>query len=204
MTGLLVLGTAAIVLIGYLWLIRTILRFVNRRTGSRLIAALAVVALLLLTFGDTLVNRLYHREVLCHRDDVGVKILEKVELPAVYLEEKTQTPKLPYPLGEHLFFSRFSVVDTRTTDGVFPLTAHSRVERKIVDNESGKVLAKYVDYWPSGGPWWAFPILFFDESSLFGWLWSRQQAPSCLSPQQQNALLGVASYFYLIHPGKLK
>jgi hypothetical protein len=203
MTGLIVLAIAVPLLLAYLWLARAAVRYAKRKTGSNFVAALAVVGIFVVTFGDTLFNRWYHKEVLCKREDAGVRIFEKIQLPAEYLDEKTLRPRFPLPLDQP-FFSHFSPMELRTNSGFFPLTAHGRIERTIVDNESGKVLARFVDYWPAGGPWWGAPIAWFGESSLIGWLYSRQHMPTCFDDGTQNALLAISSYFYAIHQGELK
>ena len=57
MIGLTVIAISILFLLGYLWLIRTTASYAKRKTGSNLIAGLAVVGLLLITFGDTLFRR---------------------------------------------------------------------------------------------------------------------------------------------------
>lgn len=204
MIGLIVLAIAVPLLLGYLWLARAAVRYTKRKTGSNLIAALAVIGILVITFGDTFFNRWYHKEVLCKREDVGVRIFERVKLPAEFLDKETLLPKLPFPLSREPFFARFSQKELRTNAGFFPLTAYGRIERTIVDNESDKVLARFVNYWPAGGPWWGAPIAWFGESSLIGWLYSRQRVPTCFDGATQDALLGISGYFHAVHQGDLK
>ena len=203
MIGVIVLVIAIPLLLGYLWLARAVVRRTKRKTGSNLVAALVAIGILVITFGDTVFNRWYHKEVLCKREDVGVRIFESVQLPTEYLDKKTLRPSFPLPL-EQPFFSRLSPKELRTNAGLFPLTAHGRIERTIVDNASGKVIARFVDYWPAGGPWWGIPINWFSESSLIGWLHSRQRVPSCFDDATRYALLGVSEYFYVIDQGGLK
>lgn len=197
MIGIILLAIGVPLLLSYLWLARTAVRYAKKKTDSNFVAGLVVVGILVITFGDTVFNRWYHKEVLCKSEDVGVRIFEKIQLPAEYLDRKTLRPIFPLPLDQP-FFMRLSPVELRTNSGVFPLTAHGRIERKIVDNQSNRVLARVVDYYPSGGPWWVAPIGWFSESSLVGWLYSRQRTPSCLDSATQNALLGVSDYFYAI------
>lgn len=204
MIGLIVIIVTALLLIAYLCLLRITVRYAKRKTGSNFVAALAVVGLLVVTFGDTLFNRWYHKEVLCKREDVGLKIFERVKLPPEFIDEKTQQPNLPFLLTSNVFFEHFTQEESRINAGLFPLTAYGRIERKILNLESGKVLAKFVDYWPSGGPWWAFPLKWFDETTIIGWLNSRQQTPTCFDGPEQFSLLGVTEYFYLINNGTIK
>lgn len=205
MIGLIVLAIAVPALLAYLWLARAAVRYAKRKTGSNLIAALAVIGILIVTFGDTVFNRWYHKEVLCKREDVGLQIFERVPLPTEYLDQEKLRPIFPLPL-EQPFFSRFSLKEFRTNSGYFPLTAHGRIERSVsvTDNKSDKVIARFVDYWPSGGPWWGRPLEWFSESSLIGWLYSRQHTPTCFQDGTQNALLAVSSYFYVTYQGELK
>lgn len=203
MTGLIVLAIAVPLLLAYLWLARAVVHYAKRKTGSNFVVALVIAGILVITFGDTVFNRWYHKEVLCKREDVGMRIFKKIQLPAEYLDKKTLQPKFPLPLDQP-FFSHLSLKELRTNSGFFPLTAHGRIERTIVDNESDKVLAQFVDYWPAGGPWWGAPIAWFGESSLIGWLYSRQHVPTCFDDGTQNALLAISSYFYAIHQGELK
>lgn len=203
MTGLIILAIAVPLLLAYLWLARAAARYAKRKTGSNLVAALVVVGIFVITFGDTVFNRWYHKEVLCKREDVGVRIFERVQLPAEYLDKETLRPSFPLPLKQP-FFTRLSPKELRANSGFFPLTAHGRIERTIVANESGKVLARFVDYWPTGGPWWGAPIAWFGESSIIGWLHSRRYVPSCFDDATQYALLGVSEYFYAIDQGESK
>lgn len=202
MIGLIVLAISVPLLLAYLWLVRAAVRYTKRKTGSNLLAALAVVCILVITFGDTVFNRWYHKEVLCKREEVGVRIFEKVELPKEYLDKEMQLQKLPFPLSQAHFFAKFSLNESVVISGLFPFTANGRIERIIVDNESDKVLAQFVDYWPAGGPWWGMPFEWFGESSLIGWLRSRQQLPSCFNNGTQNSLLSVSGYFYAIYQGE--
>lgn len=204
MTGLLVLAIAIPLLLAYLWLARAAVRHAKRKTGSNLVATLVVVGILVVTFGDTAFNRWYHKEVLCKREEVGVRIFERVKLPAEFLEKGTLQPKLPFPLSKEPFFTGFMSKESRTNSGHFPFTAYGRIERTVIHNETGRVLARFVDYWPAGGPWWGAPFAWFGESSLIGWLSGRQQVPSCFDDGTQNALLGISSYFYAVHQEELK
>lgn len=200
MVGLIVIFTSIVLLIGYLWLIYAAASFVNRKTGSHLAATIAVLVILVLTFGDTIFNNWYHKEVLCKRDDVGIKVFKEVELPAEYINEQTGEPTIPYPYDKIPFFMKFSVKETRETHGLFPWTKYMREERRIVVNETGETLAQFVTYNALGG-WWTYPLDLFNENSLIGWLSSRRHAPSCFDGIKINGLLSVSSYFILINQG---
>jgi len=198
MTGLVVLAIAVPLLLAYLWLARAAVRYAKRKTGSNLVVTFVVVGFFVVTFGDTVFNRWYHKEVLCKREDVGVRIIEKIQLPVDFMDQKTQRPNFPLPLDQP-FFKQFSTAELRTSSGFFPLTAHGRKERTIVNNQSGKVLARFVDYYPLGGSWWLVPIDWFGEDTLIGWLNSRQRRPSCFGGATIDSLSTISSYFRMTY-----
>lgn len=198
MTGLIFLAIAIPLLLAYLWLARAAVRYAKRKTGSNFVVALVVVGILVVTFGDTAFNRWYHKEVLCKQEDVGVRIFEKIQLPAEYLDRKTLRPIFPLPLDQP-FFEQFSAEELRGSSGFFPLTAYGRKERTIVNNQSGKVLARFVNYYPLGGPWWLVPIDWFGEDTLIGWFNSRQRRPSCFDGVTIDSLSTISSYFRMAY-----
>lgn len=199
MIGLLILAIAIPLLVGYVWLLKAIVRYVKRKTGSSFVASIAFACMLFFAFGDVAINRWYHKEILCQHEAVGFQLLERVNLPPQYLDSVSHAPKLPFPLDTDPFFSRFSLEESRSTAGIFPFTANGRIERRVIDRNTGHVLARFVDYWPSGGPWWLAPLKWLGEDTLIGWLRSRQSAPSCLDRASQNSLLSVSQYFYAIY-----
>lgn len=180
MIGLIVLAITVPLLLGYLWLARAAVRYTKRKTGSNLIAALAVVGILVITFGDTVFNRWYHKEVLCKREDVGMKVFETVMLPAGYWDEENNRPQLPLTMSrEKPFLGRYAEMEKYERGGSRPFTAYERSEATVVDLQTGRVLSRFVDYMPAGGTWWAMPLMLFGRGSIVGWLMSRGSSPGC-------------------------
>jgi len=198
MIGLFILVIGAAALVGYLWLIGWVIRFTKHKTGSNVAVALAVIGIFVVTFGDTAFNRWYHTQVLCKRSDVGVTVFKRIAVPDEYLDAATQRLKLPLPL-EQPFFARFSNKEERTREGWFPMTAHGRIERSIIDTTTGEMVARLVNYWPEGGPWWATPIKWFKEDTIVGWMRSRWKTPTCFAgPASSYSLFTTNDYFQLL------
>lgn len=178
--GLIVLAICVLLLIAYLWFVRTVVRYIKRKTGSNLIAALAVIGILIVTFGDTLFNRWYHKEVLCKRNEVGGQVFEKVILPAEYWDDANNRPNLPLTMSrEKPFLGRYAEIWNHERGGSFPFTAYEKNETIVVDISTGHVLSRFIDYSPAGGMWWAMPLTLFGQGSVIGWLLSRGSSPSC-------------------------
>jgi len=194
MLGLLVLGTLTVMLAGYFWLLRATVRYAKRKTGSNLVAALAVLAVLVLTFGDTVFNRWYHREVLCKREDVGVKVFETVALPAEYWNEKNNYPKLPYTemLQGKPFLGRYVIVQKYESGGSHPFTAYFTSKSTVIDIQTNRTLSQFADYAPQGGLWWTWPLKFIGTGNAIGWTLSRGNFSWCL-PNSINKSV-TASY----------
>ncbi|MEO6565402.1 MAG: hypothetical protein ABIO63_05155, partial [Casimicrobiaceae bacterium] len=146
MIGLLVLAIGALLLVAYLWLVKTTFRYVKRRTGSNVYASISILGILLLTVGDTLFNRWYVSNVLCEREDVGVKIFETVKLNREHWDEVNNRPNLPSSMitGKP-FLGRYIQVKSNDRGGFWPLTAYSRNQLQIVDTHSERVLSRFVD-----------------------------------------------------------
>jgi hypothetical protein len=180
MIGLIVLAIAVPALLAYLWLARAAVRYAKRKTGSNLIAALAVIGVLIVTFGDTVFNRWYHKEVLCKRNEVGGQVFEKVILSAEHWDEANNRPNLPLTMSrEQPFLGRYAEIGKHERGGSYPFTAYEKDETVVIDIQTGHVLSRFVDYSPAGGTWWAMPLTLFGQSSVIGWLLSRGTAPGC-------------------------
>jgi hypothetical protein len=178
MIGLIVISGVILFLAFYLWLLIKVVKFVKRKTNSNVLAGLSVLALLVLTIGDTVINRLYHKEVLCKREDVGVKIYSTVEVPPKYWDENNNRPILKELMNrgrvspEHFkpFLGRYSEAEKFENGGLWPLTSYTRHVSTVVDVQTGRVLSRFVDYERTGGVWWLFPLGFADSDSMIGWL----------------------------------
>lgn len=189
---------------GYIFLIWTTFRWAKRKTNSFLKALFAVLILLVLTFGDSAFNRWYRKEILCKRDDVGVKVFKVVAVPAeewnsdfaraeIDLKNTRQSP----------FLGRYVIADEYTSGGWFPLTSYYRHEYAIIDTKTEKPLARAVNYEPSGGLWWTFPLALLGEKSLVGWLSSRGHSPGCFESQNSLGLLDIIHGAFTLSKNKV-
>ena len=227
MIGLMFFAIWGLWLIAYLYLLCFTVRYVKRKNGSNMMAALAVIGVLIVTFGSEIFNSWYHKQVLCKREEVGLHIFERVPLPAIYtnpetgkplriyindktgqpdsemseknpifarfeIDEKTGKVKNPDP-----FFYRFEYSSSLKSQGVY-WSQFNREERKLLDLESGRVLARYVNYTDSSSLWWLKPLDWFDENSLIGWIRSRDNSPSCFTGPR-TSLAGLNSYFFEVY-----
>lgn len=187
MLGLILLPIFGLFIFAYLWLLRTTYRATKRKTGSYLKAVLAVIGVLVLTCGDTFFNRWYHREILCQREDVGVKIFAKAQVPPEYWDDKNHRPILDKLMNRDRhpsqdlkpFLDRYAATEKFEKGGWFPLTAYERHVTGVVDVKTGQMLSQFVDYWPAGGMWWLYPLKFIRADSAIGWVLSRGQPNSC-------------------------
>ena len=189
-------------LIAYLYLLSFTVRYVKRKNGSNIMAFFAVFGVLIITFGSEIFNSWYHKQVLCKREEVGLHIFERVPLPAIYTNP--ETGKSEVPQVEDPFFSRFLLLKLQTNEGFFPLTSHSKIERVFIERETHKILARYVNYFPTAGFWWLKPLDWFGENSLVGWIRNRGNSPGCVGSAKQYSLEIISSYFYEINKGDEK
>lgn len=177
MIGLIVITGVIIFFVFYVWLIIKVARFVKRKTGSSRLAGLAILLIFVLTVGDTVFNRLYHKEVLCKRDDVGVKIFSTVEVPPEYWDIANNRPAFDVAWDTTKpFLGRYSEREKNERGGWLPLTAYKRKEVSVIDLQTGETLSRFVDYEPRGGMWWLMPLKYIDSDSLVGWFFSRQKS----------------------------
>lgn len=205
MTGLIILAIAVPLLLAYLWLARAAVRYAKRKTGSNLVAALVVVGILVITFGDTVFNRWYHKEILCKWYDVGGRVFERVKLPAEHWDEVNSRPNLPLTMSkEKPFLERYAEIEKYERGGMRPFTAHERSETTVVDLQTGRVLSRYVDYSPAGGTWWAMPLALFGRGSIIGWLLSRGSPYGCVGLQPYGKVDVRESIFEKYSKGESK
>jgi hypothetical protein len=181
MIGLTVFVIVIIFLIFYVWLIVKVAKFVKRKTGSSRLAILSIFVVFALTVGDTIINRLYHKEVLCKRDDVGVKIFSIVEVPTEYWDKENNKPILKELMNKDRvspdrfkpFLGRYAETEKFENGGLWPLTSYSRHVATVVDTQAGQVLGQFIDYERTGGTWWLFPLGLAGSNSMIGWFTSR-------------------------------
>lgn len=205
MIGLIFLTIGAVLIAAYIWLVKTTFRYVKRRTGSTVYASISILGILLLTVGDTLFNRWYVTNVLCTREDVGVKIFEMVKLPLAHWDEVNNRPDLPSGMTTAKpFLGRYVEVQTYERGGLWPLTSFSRRQVLIVDIQTERAISRFVDYEPAGGSWWAFPISMFGSTSLVGWLFRKGSSDSCFENSTFLFTKTIEGPFELVHVGGTK
>lgn len=180
MTALIISLIAIPLLVVYCWLIYATAYAVHRRSQSRKLAASAIFGILVLTFGDTAFNSWYHRTVLCAHEDVGVTVFEAVAVNEDHWDKNSIAATIDdRNTRESPFLGRYAVTNSYTDGGWYPLTRYQRREFAIIDTKTGKALSRYVNYEPTGGWWWAYPLTLFGEKTLVGWLLSRGRAANC-------------------------
>ena len=167
--GIILLPLGALVVGLYLWVVVKSVRWVYGMTHSVWAGVGAVVFLGLLPIGDTIVNRWYHENVLCTRDEVGLHVFARVKLPSSYYDHQGRFKE------PDRWFSGNALVDGRyqrrfgyVEDGVFPFTAHEKRYSGVFDLERKQFISYEVDYWTKGGGWWLtlFRPIFSPEDYL--------------------------------------
>lgn len=196
MMGLFVLTIGALLIAAYVWLMKTIFRYVKNRTGSNAYASISMLGIFLLTVGDTAFNRWYVANVLCKREDVGVKIFETVKLEREHWDEINNRAALPLDMrAGKPFLGRYVVTDSYDDDGIWPLTYHTRLQFLVVDVTTEKVLSRFVNYMPLGGLWWTFPLALFGGNPSFDWFVSRGATSSCFPHQRDGTVTALYGTF---------
>lgn len=199
MIGLLFLSIGALLLVAYVWLVKTTFRYVKRRTGSNVYASISILGILLLTVGDTLFNRWYVAKVLCEREDVGVKIFETVKLPAHLWDNENNQPALPRDMrAGKPFQDRYIEVESNDRGGLWPFTYHSRLQFLVIDVKTEKVLSRFINYIPSGGMWWMFPMAIFGNNPSVSWFVNRGSPSSCFPHARDGIVAARRTTFELL------
>ena len=145
--GLLVTGL-------YFWVGVKGVRWAYRRfamTG----AIVTTIAFLLLPTWDTIVNRWYHKSVLCTRSDVGLRIYDRVKLPPQYYDNygRFKEPEGWFS-GRSLIEGRYQRKSGRVEEGTFPFTRYEKRFSSVLDTRENKEISQEVDYLTRGGGWW--------------------------------------------------
>ena len=109
----------------------------------------------LLPISDTIVNRWFHKNTLCTRDDVGLHVYERVKLAPRYYDSKGRFKEPEgWFSGAVLLNGRYQKRSGYTEDGVFPFTAYEKRFSGVFDTEQMRFISYEVDYWTKGGGWW--------------------------------------------------
>ena len=157
--GIILLPLGALVVSLYVWIVIKGVRWAYRKTHPVwAIVAVLTVSVLLPTW-DTFVNRIYHSQVICESAELGIHVFEKVQLP----------PELYDAKGNPLIFDRYGNFDIAKVgnryreDGRYEkegrwLTGAVKYTFEITDAQSGRVLARFTDFYAAGGGWILVPL----------------------------------------------
>lgn len=154
--------------LGYLYfkLCLMVLRIFWRKTKYRIPIYIGILIFSIIPFGDVIFNRLYHQIILCKREDVGMKVYEKIHLPEEYYLKngylKDLLPSQKY-LSEianssEKIENRYQYVETRSEDGVYPWTRYRKYFSGVFDVSASRYIGTYVEYQAIGGGWWFFLV----------------------------------------------
>ena len=126
-----------------------------RKTHSVWQVVGVTIILALLPIGDTVFNRWYHQNTLCTRDDVGLRVFERVKLPPRYYDNQGRF-KEPngWFSGTLLLDGRYQKRSGYTEGGAFPFTAYERRFSGVFDVGQQRFISYEADYWAKGGGWW--------------------------------------------------
>ncbi len=179
--GVILLPLGALVIGLYLWVAVKSARWVYRKTHSIWAIAGVLTICALIPTWDTLVNRIYHKQVICKKPEIGLHVFENVRLPAELYDAR----------GIPLIFDRYGNFDVNKTgnrykeDGKYEneggwLTGVVKYTFEINDVQSSRVLARFTDFYAAGGGWILIPfrplIRYLGEYAF------RSEPQSCLDP----------------------
>ena len=157
--GIILLPLGALVTGLYLWAAINSARWAYRKTHSVwAIAGMLTICALIPTW-DTAVNRIYHKQVICKKSEIGLHVFENVTLPAEFYDAR----------GIPLIFDGYGNFDTKKVgtrykeDGKYEhegawLTGAVKYTFEINDVQSGHVLARFTNYYAAGGGWILIPF----------------------------------------------
>ncbi len=153
--GIILLPVGALVIGLYLWMGARSVRWIFANSHSIWAGIGVATFLVLLPIGDTIVNRWYHKNVLCARDDVGLHVIERVILPNGYYDNKGRF-KEPngWFSGNAILEGRYQRRSGYMDGGTYPFTAHEKRYAGVFDLREQKFISHEVDYWTKGGGWW--------------------------------------------------
>ena len=170
MTGLIVLGFFA------LYVAVAIGATVRAKGWWKL---LALAAFVLIPTWDTLVNRIYHKQVICKNREIGIQVFESIRLPSDLYDAG----------GVPLIFDRYGKFDEKKTENRYKesskyveegawLTGVTKYTFEIIDAQSGRALARFTNYFAAGGGWPFLPLR--PLSKYFGEYAFRSDPQACL------------------------
>jgi hypothetical protein len=157
--GMILLPLGALVIGLYLWVVVKGTRWAYRKTQSLwAIAGILTVCALVPTW-DVLLNRIYHKQVICKNPEIGLYVLEHVKLSMELYDSR----------GFPSIFDRYGNFDVSKVGNRYTehakyeneggwLTGRVRYTFEVKDVQSGRVLARFTDFYPSGGGWILIPF----------------------------------------------
>ena len=193
--GIILVPLGAFVVGLYVWVVIKGARWVYRKTGSILAIAGVLATSVLIPTWDTFVNRIYHNHVICRKPELGLHVFEKVKLP----EELYDAKGNPSIFDHYGNFDITKVGNRYREDGKYQneggwLTGVVRYTFEITDTQSGRVLARFTDFYAAGGGWILIPV-----RPLFRYLGEyafRGEPQSCLDLRTNWIAATVVAPFY--------
>jgi hypothetical protein len=143
----------------YLWAAIKSARWIYGKTHSIWAIAALVIIFALIPTWDTIVNRIYHKQVICKKPEIGLHVFEFVRLP-VDLYDARGIPLIFDHYGnfdESKIGKRYKENAKYTDEGGW-LTGAVRYTFEINDVQTGRVLARFTDYYAAGGGWVFLPF----------------------------------------------
>ena len=180
--GIILLPLGALVIGLYVWAGVTSARWVYRKTQSIWAIAGVLTICALIPTWDTLLNRIYHKQVICKKPEIGLHVFENVRLPVELYDAR----------GIPLIFDRYGNFDVKKMknrykeDGKYEhqggwLTGAVKYTFEINDVQSGRVLARFTDFYSAGGGWILIP--FRPLIKYLGEYAFRGEPNSCVDPR---------------------
>ena len=179
--GIVLLPLGALVTGLYLWAVVNAARWVYRKTHSTWAIAGVLTICALIPTWDTLVNRIYHKQIICSKPEIGLHVFEKIRLPADLYDAR----------GIPLIFDRYGNFDVIKMGNRYKengkyeheggwLTGAVKYTFEINDIQSGRVLARFTNFYAAGGGWIFVP--FRPLIKYLGEYAFRGKPQSCLDP----------------------
>jgi hypothetical protein len=157
--GIILLPLGALVIGLYLWVVVKSARWAYRRSHSIWAIVGVLIISVLIPSWDTLANRIYHKEVICKKPEIGIHVLENIRLPPEFYDERGN----PLIFDRHGNFdgskigNRFKESGKYVNEGGW-LTGSVKYTFEISDVQSDRVLARFTEFYAAGGGWVLMPF----------------------------------------------
>jgi hypothetical protein len=171
--GIILLPVGALVIGLYFWAVVKGTRWAYRKTHSIWAIAGVLTLCALIPTWDTLANRIYHKQVICKKPEIGLHVFEKIRLPGELYDARG----IPLILDRYGNFNVNKMGNRYKQDGKYAneggwLTGVVKYTFEINDVQSGRVLARFTDFYAAGGGWILIPfrplIRYFGEYAFRG------------------------------------